>query len=156
MEHCTETENADGYIGKLTKFTRRGTPLSCWGGRARRAAGPRGERSRRPKQGAGAPSSPSAALPALQGAGKVTVGSPSWGFNLVHVSSAALKSRCDALFVRGSGTSKGTQVSGCRTLFCLGLRENTSFAEVRAEEGSMPGHKSTRTDMKNQQPLYTS
>jgi len=45
MEHCTETENADGYIGNLTKFTRRGTPLSCWDGWAGREAGLTGERA---------------------------------------------------------------------------------------------------------------
>lgn len=119
-------------------------------------AGVGGKRSRRLRQGARASSSPSPAPPAQTGTDKTGVVNCSWGFQLLCVSSTVLKSWWDALLIHSSGISKGTQVSCRHPGFCSCLRENTSFAEVRAEERSMPEQKSNQMDMKNQQPLRTS
>lgn len=108
-----------------------------------------GECSRRPQH-----------PPEQKGTDQTVIVNRSGGFNLLCISSTVLKSEPwdGTLFLRHSGISKGSQVSGCHTVFCLYplLRENTSSAEVRDEDGSVPEQKTNQMDTINQQPLYTS
>lgn len=146
MEHCAEAENVDGYIDSPAEFRWRGIPLLLWGGRAAGKAGLWWGSSRRPQH-----------PPKLKGTDQTVVVNRSRGFNLLCISWAVLKSEpwYGTHFLHCSGISKGSQASGCHTMFCLCslLRENTSSAEVRAEGDSVPEQKPNQMDMKNQQPL---
>lgn len=88
----------------------------------------------RPERAAGPPSERAPAWPALKETGKMLLGNRSWGFNPLYVSSTVLKSWCDVLFIHSSAEAPGFQVA---ILCSVCLRENTSFAKVANEKGSM-------------------
>lgn len=126
MEHGRETGNAAGRIGNLTELRLWHPCVSLAGG-----AAPGGSRVQR-----GARPSPqhTPAWPAQKDRQNYS-GKSFWGFNPLYVSSAVLKWWCDVLFTHGSGKAPRSQVA---TLCSVCLRENTSFAQVTDEKGSMP------------------
>lgn len=123
MEHCREAGNAAGHPGSVTDL-RSPAPLSQPGlrGRQRRA---RLQRC-------------SGVLTTLCLACTEREATLLWGIlpgDLI-LSTTSPPLPCNHGVTCCSHFSKGTQVSGFHTVFCL--RQNTSFAKATDEKGSMP------------------